>query len=289
MPDSEFLEKHQLYRKFDFQFSKPLLEKIEKVNINMHCSKCQNMRTFNMTNNYSTFLDGNLTYRIQFKSQPLYSGYNLIPKEGLVTWLTYKCASCNTFTRHFFIEMNSNDNFIRKVGQLPPWDIQPDKELQSILGDYIGYYKNGLICESQGYGIGAYAYYRRIIEEIIDSLLEQIGSLIEQGENIQYMEALERTKQTNITQEKIKLVYDLLPPILNPEEFNPLKTLHQVLSEGVHGRSDDACLKDAEVLRETTLFLVKAVLRSIKEKKEFTDKMRKLLERQRQNKSNQRE
>ena len=63
---------------------------------------------------------------------------------------------------------------MKKVGQSPAWDIVMDKELESLLGDHAYFYKSGLICESQRYGIGAFAYYRRIVEEVIDELLVSV-------------------------------------------------------------------------------------------------------------------
>ena len=280
MPYAEFLEKYPLYRKFEFEFNIEFLKDVKKVNINMNCPICRSIRTFNMNNNYHTFMDGRPAQGVQFFKNPQYSGYLVNPEKGFITWLTYKCASCNDFERHFFIKMNSGKGFLQKVGQFPPWDIAIEKDLNSILGDFVKYYKNGLICESQGYGIGAYAYYRRIIEGIIDFLLIQIGNLLGKENEDEYKVALMKTKETKDTQEKIKLVYDLLPPILNPQEFNPLKTIYGVLSEGIHGRSDEDCLNDAEILRETTAFLVKEVLRSKEERKQFTEKMRKLLKSQ---------
>ena len=280
MPNAEFLEKYSLYRKFNFEFKARFLSEVNKVNINMDCPVCNDNRTFNMNNYYFTLLNGRSTQGIQFMKSPLYGGHEVIPENGIITWLTYKCASCNDFERHFFIEINSKKKFLRKVGQVPPWDIAVERELHSILGDFVKYYKNGLISEFHGYGIGAYAYYRRIIEGIIDFLLDQIGELLEKEDEEEYKEALVKTKKTKDTQEKIKLVYDLLPSILNPQEFNPLKTIYKVLSEGIHGRSDEDCLADAEILRETTLFLVKEVLRSKEERKQFTEKMRKLLKSQ---------
>ncbi|MDZ7680350.1 MAG: hypothetical protein U5J63_01245 [Fodinibius sp.] len=94
------------------------------------------------------------------------------------------------------------------------------------------HYKKGLICESQGYGIGAFSYYRRIVEDI-DDLLDEISSLLKGEELDKYQEALQKTKKTNVTQDKIELVKDLLPQILRPDNMNPLSTLHSTLSEGL--------------------------------------------------------
>ena len=52
------------------------------------------------------------------------------------------------------------------------------KKLKDLLGEHKDYFRRGLICESQGYGIAAFAYYRRIVEETIDLLLQQISDLM---------------------------------------------------------------------------------------------------------------
>jgi hypothetical protein len=85
--------------------------------------------------------------------------------------------------------------------------VVPVYSLEKTLGKHSKTFRKGLICESQGYGVGAFAYYRRITEEIIDELLASIADLIEVDNKEQYLEALEKTKQTRVTQEKI----DLLP------------------------------------------------------------------------------
>lgn len=60
------------------------------------------------------------------------------------------------------------------------------------LGDHASSYKKGLICESHGYGIGAHAYYRRIVENIVNWLLEQVGDLLASEEHAGYAEPLGR-------------------------------------------------------------------------------------------------
>ncbi len=150
--------------------------------------------------------------------------------------------------------------------------------IEKLLGEHSGFYRKGLICESQGYGIGAFGYYRRIVEEIIDGLLDEIAELLTESELLEYQDALAKTKETTVTQEKIDLVKDLLPPILRPEGMNPLSALHSALSEGLHAESDEECLEYAENCREILIFLVNQVAASKAASKGFTDSMRKLLE-----------
>src|SRR5665647_904692 len=104
-----------------------------------------------------------------------------------------------------------------KIGQFPAWEIAGEPNVEKLLGKHAGYYKKGQVCESQGYGIGAFGYYRRIVEEVIDELLDEISELISGDELAKYKEALVKTKATIVTAEKIELVKDLLPTILRPE------------------------------------------------------------------------
>ena len=86
------------------------------------------------------------------------------------------------------------------------------------------------------------------------------------------------TKDLQNTSGKIELVKDLLPPVLKANGINPLGTLYKILSEGIHNKSDEECISIASSLRTILIFLVKQVIRSHDEKKEFTESMKKLLE-----------
>ncbi|MGA2853350.1 MAG: hypothetical protein ABSE90_04395, partial [Verrucomicrobiota bacterium] len=133
-------------------------------------------------------------------------------------------------------------------------------------------------CESQGYGIGAYAYYRRIVETIIDQLLESVMDLVPDVDKPRYLAALQKTKQTIVAKEKIELVKDLLPEILRPSGQNPLGLLHDFLSGGLHIGSEEECLENAQQIREVLVFLVNQIIRSQSSSKQFTESMKKLLD-----------
>lgn len=261
MPDKEFLETYPLYRKRRIDALSDRADKLPKPNIKMPCLWCQSSQTFVMTNE-------------------AYEGcsYANYPVKGLVFRARYLCVHCQKFERHFLIRVAEDRLSVTKVGQYPPWEINGDPEIERLLAEHSGYYKKGLVCESQGYGIGAFGYYRRIVEEIIDRLLEDVADLLAGDDLDSYRAALEKTQKTTVTQEKIDLVKDLLPPILRPEGMNPLSALHSALSEGLHAESDEVCLEYAQAVREVLVFLVNQVAASRRSSKEFTDSMRKLLE-----------
>jgi hypothetical protein len=200
------------------------------------------------------------------------------PSANLVIRASYRCAHCAKFTREFFIKISRDLKSIAKIGQHPAWDITGNKDIENLLGAHASHYKRGLICESQGYGIGAFAYYRRIVEETIDTLLDQVGDLLAGDEKVKYASALAETKKTRQTSDKIALVKDLLPPILRPDNMNPLATLHEVLSEGLHADTDERCLKLADAVRNVLIFLTSQIATTKSAGRAFSESMRSLLE-----------
>jgi len=274
MPNKEFLEKYSLYRKYNFEpkkhWNKIDIEKLSRPAINIYCPVCKSNQTYNATEDSkyeqaSDTIDDKI-YRLQ-----------------------YVCNSCYKHIREFILKFHELSKWeekekehtyflqVEKIGQYPPWSIEADKVLERLLGEHADYYKKGLVCESQNYGIGADAYFRRITENIIDNLLNSIADLMESEEKEKYKKALEETKKTKRTEDKIDLVKDLLPLSLKPNGMNPLKTLHSALSVGIHSKTDEECMDQAEIIKNVLVFLVNQILKTEEDKKKFTDSMKKLL------------
>ncbi len=264
MPDKAFLENYSLYRKFRIEKFPSTLDQVPVASINMHCSICASSQTFIMTNKY----------------WENYAGVQNHPTCDVAFRLLYRCTHCNRFDRFFYVKTGNDENapWYMKIGQYPAWDITGEPNIERYLGDHADYYKKGQICESQGYGIAAFAYYRRIVELTIDELLKEIAELLSGDELEEYDLALEKTKKATVASEKIDLVKDLLPAILRPDGMNPLSALHSALSQGLHSKSDEDCLELAEYCREPLVFLVKQVAASKQAAKSFTSSMRKLLD-----------
>ena len=276
MITKEFLEGYPLYKKYktginfypDYENTHELELNIPKPAIHMFCGLCNSEQTFNMLNEY---------FSNKLSADSIH---------GKVKEVRYVCSSCKrgqyVFLVHFgFVDKGGNKEteiYLEKVGQIPAWSISMDKELENILGEHSDDYKKGLICESQGYGVGAFAYFRRITEEIIDSLLDSIFNLLPDNEKEKYNEALVKTKETRIIQDKIELVKDLLPVSLRPNGVNPLGVLHSALSEGLHAETDQDCLEYAESIKQILVYLVNKLKRDESEAKIFSESMKKLLD-----------
>ena len=259
MPNKEFLEDYSLFKKFKTDVP-GTMDYLDKPAVNMACKECNSNETFNMINEY----------------QELH-GYSNVPTSNEKLRLIYLCQSCKSYMREFCIYVSPERDFLYKYGQYPEWEIKLDKALEKTLHKHSKTFRKGLVCESQGYGIGAFAYYRRITEEIIDELLESITELIDIEHKAEYIEALEKTKTTRVAQEKINLVKDLLPSILKPNGMNPLGVLHSELSEGLHAESDEACLENANHIKSILVFLLNQIVQSKESAKGFTESMKSLL------------
>jgi len=265
MPDKEFIEDFPLYRKLEGSWD--YWPEVKPPPINVYCPDCGSDQTFCI---YDDYRKGTLNL--------LSSPPRDTPKDKIVI-LAYYCASCRNVRRFFFLRFASDGSFVEKVGQYPPWEIKPDTQLAKALGTNVDLFKKGLACESHSYGIAAFAYYRRIVELQIDGLLNEIPNLMDPTERETYMPALEKAEATTVTEDKIALVKELLPPILRPDGMNPLALLHQALSEGLHEQSDERCIELAEQIREVMVFLVQGIANSKRASKRFTENMRKLLDR----------
>jgi hypothetical protein len=286
MITKQFLETYPLLRKLPITFERlyhqsrgsirgTYINSLPKPALNLFCKNCNGLQTFNMENEFEHF-----SLR---KNLPLQS-YSLV---GKILEMRYLCASCNQHRYTFYIEFGTDktpredaktfSGWIRKIGQSPPWEIDIDKSLERALGNDKELYKKGLVCESQSYGIGSYAYFRRITENIIDELLNSISDLIDKKDKEQYEQALEKVKKTRVTEEKIELVQDLLPLSLQPNGLNPLKSLHFALSDGIHNKSDEECLELADTIKIVLTYLLEEIKNRGNRAKQFSEKMKKLL------------
>jgi hypothetical protein len=244
---ADFLEKYPLYKSFAFDFPsdpRPETLRFEFTAINMNCERCGSRQTF-------------------AQKEGLTDAFTLVPggsRGGTALALYYTCAMCSLGVYRFYLRLADDQKSVWKIGQDPPWSIEPTDAVKKALGGHIGNYKKGLINESQGYGIGAFAYYRRIVEEIIGELLDEIGDLIkEQPDHADYLAKLATVKDSKSAEKRIEVVKDLLPSVLRQRGINPLGELHDALSRGLHAESDVECLNLAGIVRECLVFLIEQV------------------------------
>jgi hypothetical protein len=255
-----FFESYPLYRKFPQDV--PLhFDRMEQLSINSDCDRCSGIQTL-----------------VQSSPWAMLATHANSSTTGQVIYVKFKCVGCGITRRHFLLKVSDKNDWVMKVGQWPAWSIELDRGISDMVGEHATEFRKGLTCESQGYGIGAFAYFRRIVETMIDKLLDEISEIIPIEEQPAYSNALQAAKKTIVAQEKIAIVKELLPSTLRPGGINPLAVLHSVLSEGIHSRTDEQCLEDAALIRESLSFLVIQLLQAKESARSFTANMQRLLE-----------
>lgn len=282
MPDKEFLESYPLYQTFEIDLPDDITE-ISMPSINLYCKNCESIQTFIMADRRDMFgkiINDHPKGVPASVTDPnvIYVRNKAYSSSGAILNVTYNCMGCGNFTYHYAIKLGEDSDLIMKIGQYPPLSISGNKNLKRMMGKHEDIYNKGLICESQAYGIGAYAYYRRIVEEVIDELLMDLTTLIEKENKEEYKKALAEFKDSYVAKNKIKLVKDLLPNSLQRNDMNPLQTLHSVLSQGVHSLDDEECLERAKYIHGILTYLVRELIEHREDDKVFTDSIKKLLE-----------
>ena len=92
------------------------------------------------------------------------------------SYFEFSCVSCRESHREYLIEQVLNDETIRiqKYGELPRGKLPRDRVLQKFLKDDLDNYEKAVVCLSHEYGIAAFAYFRRIVENNINRLLDLV-------------------------------------------------------------------------------------------------------------------
>jgi hypothetical protein len=266
---ADFLEKYPLYRRLKLNLKDSTMLFYKSLpNINLWCDECDGRRTFVRISQGDPAAVKALSAGV---SPDVVLG-------GQVVRLFYKCGDCGMRTLQLFLSFSKGGVSVQKVGQIPAPDISGDPGLSDRLGEFTQLYKKGLICESQGYGVGAYSYYRAMLEEIIEGLIQEIEDLCAPEEKVRFQEVISHLKEKGTGAQKIALVKDHLPSSLRPSGHNPLATLYGLLSEGLHQGNDEACLERAAPIRATLESFVHILNSQKQAAKALADGTRKVLE-----------
>lgn len=189
--------------------------------------------------------------------------------------LSYGCSKCRV--EIVFLVLLFGEA-IKKVGQEPPWEAQIPKSVETFLGEPLAdLYRRGIRSESHGYGIGAFAYYRRVVEQIVDRLFDSIAENIDEARTPAFSAALDAARKEKIADKKIAIVKDMLPETLRPGGINPLDVLHDCLSGGLHHGTEEECLEGSAMVRAALEYLIQQLAARGEGRKSFTDSMKKLL------------
>lgn len=163
----------------------------------------------------------------------------------------YTCRNCKGSVIEYLYywaapdtEKKKNGVFF-KYGQFPqlrediPLELKRQLDPKNVI-----LYQNSVRCRNQDMGLAAVAYLRRVVENKINDLLDMIAA---EANDYHFLEAelkkLDEVKKSYRFTDKIAYASVILPPSLRPGNHNPINQLHDLSSEGLHGRPDEECLE----------------------------------------------
>ncbi len=196
-------------------------------------------------------------------------------------FITYTCKNCESSLKHYAIEIwksTANSFVIHKIGETPAFGQPLPSRLITLLRDDREYLFKGRRAENQGMGIGAFAYYRRVIEnqknKIFDAIIRVARSLPATDVLIAELESAKKETQFSKAVERIKS--GLPPVLLLPGNQNPLTLLHDALSNGIHEQTDSSCLETATDVRIVLTELADRISIALKDSAELTQAVARL-------------
>lgn len=237
-----FLETAPLYSWREFK-KPPVNRSSLWINeIDAYCPHCEQNRPFHYPHPRSS--------GVGMPTQVLKSG---------TSYFEFACVSCRRSRREYLVEqiLDGENIKLQKYGELPRGRIPRDRTLQKFLKDDLENYEKAVICLSHEYGVAAFAYFRRIVENNISRLLDLVYEDAQSSGNDEaVLSAIDELRKDSPMSEKIKIANVALPSHLKPDGLNPLGRLYQVLSEGIHSLTETECLQKAKAASECLAFLV---------------------------------
>jgi len=195
-------------------------------------------------------------------------------KKTALNYTEFTCVSCQRFSKLFILNLEKVENSIlkiTKIGEYPQKQLKRNKELAKFFKSDKEEYNKAVICISHGYGVAAFAYMRRIIENNIHQLLDMIAEDDMADNSIKV--ALAELRNESPMSQKIAIANKALPSYLMINGHNPLGAMYKVLSEGVHSLSDDECLRRTEAVQNCLEYIISGLATHKKSKEAFKDNL----------------
>jgi hypothetical protein len=156
--------------------------------------------------------------------------------------------------------------------------VQTPARLIRLFGKDRETFLKGRQCENHGLGIGAFVYYRRVVESHKDQILDEVIKVSKKvGASSQMLNTLEAAKEEIQFSKALASVKDAIPQALLINGQNPLTLLHSALSVGLHDQTDETCLELAHDVRVVLIELAERLGRALKDEAELNTAVSRLM------------
>jgi hypothetical protein len=171
---------------------------------------------------------------------------------------------------------------VKKISEWPDFAPPTPARLQRLIQPDRDLFLKGRRAEIAGLGIGAFGYYRRIIEQQKNRLFDEVIRVAKHlGAQESDIAILEGAKNDTQFSKAVEMAKGAIPRSLFISGHNPLSLLHSALSEGLHARTDGECLAVANDIRLVLVEFAEQLGEAMKDRRELNDAVSRLMNRQR--------
>ena len=157
-----------------------------------------------------------------------------------------------------------------KFGESPPYGTPVPPRLIKLIGPDREEFLKGRRCENQGLGIGAFIYYRRVVERQKNRIIGEIVKVSEKiGAPKEKIKILQDTIRETQFSKALNMAKDAMPESLLINGHSPIFLLHRALSQGVHTLTDEQCLEYANSVRVVLGELSERLSQALKDEAEL--------------------
>ena len=194
--------------------------------------------------------------------------------ESTSRFITYVCRDCGEWSKTFAVILNAdleaNPKTLTavKLGEYPPFGSHVAKRLQAMLSETdLELYRKGLRTEREGHGIGAAAYFRRVVDNQWKALVKKLRDAAQKlGAPLEGLKVFDDALAQPQFSTAVELLKDAIPPkLLILDGRNPLALLYKPLSIQIHTLSDEQCLQQAADIRAVLNETFENISRVLKE------------------------
>ncbi|MFZ1041989.1 MAG: hypothetical protein WAN58_11840 [Anaerolineales bacterium] len=210
--------------------------------------------------------------------------------EGTDAFVNYVCKNCEQTTKKFSVHIEFSSDLTGwiayKYGELPPFGPPTPAGAIKLIGPDRELFLQGRRCENQGMGIGAFVYYRRVVENqknrIFDEIIK-VTKVVSPGDEL--LTELENAKVETQFSRAVESIKHAIPQSLLINGQNPLLLLHFALSEGVHADDDAQCLELATSIRVAVVLIefAERLGQALKDEAELADAVKRLTSKRNKN------
>jgi hypothetical protein len=196
-------------------------------------------------------------------------------------FIAFLCSDCQKEEKTYSVQLMRLDacrGRAYKYGESPTFGFPTPARLIRLFGSDKDYFLKGRQCETHGLGVGAFVYYRRVVESHKDQIFDAIINVSQKvGLDPAKIEALMQAKKEIQFTKGIEAVKDAIPQALLINGHNPLTLMHRALSSHLHEKSDGECLELAHDIRIVMVELAEKIGEALKNEAELSAAVSRLL------------